>query len=274
MTTISKPNLCFIVLLMLANKLAHSQDVTTFTYDTFEPTPNSDDLIYLRGAHVPQGSRFLRLTETDSSGIPKSWSTGQVLHAWPVRFWEVSPARQATFETTIKFIIRPSAQGAADGIAFFIAPPNNDFNNSAPGGGLGIFDGSTGTTPSLFAVEFDTFVNSQWDPNYRHIGIDIESRVSKNVTEFDSATGELVTARINYDANTKTISVAASTATQTASLSYVFDLKTILPDQVEVGISASTGETPSKLGVHDIISWYFTSSLVSDDSDSYIRQIV
>ncbi|KAL8508334.1 hypothetical protein ACS0TY_018800 [Phlomoides rotata] len=258
--------------LMLANQLVHSQDVTSFAFDTF--SQNALGLTYQGGAHVPQGSTFLRLTETDSSGLPKSWTAGRVVYSRPVRFWERSPARQATFETTINFLITPSQNGAADGLAFFIAPVNTTIPSGATGANLGIF-GSSGTTSSLFAVEFDNYVNG-WDPSYRHIGIDIESRTSRNTTNFDSATGQLVNARINYNSNTKTITVVATSGSQTASLSYVFDLKTILPEQVQVGISSATGQTVSALGVHDVISWYFTSSLVytnvNNDEKAYIRK--
>lgn len=256
--------------MLLANRLGHSQDVTSFAYGPFDPNPNPNDLIYEGGAHVPEGASYLRLTQTDSSGNPLSWNVGRVLHSWPVQFWEDS--RQATFETTITFLITPSAQGAADGLVFFIAPPNAIFDQTSSGENFGIFNGSAGgTAPSVFAVEFDTFINRGRDPSYRHIGIDIESINSMNTTQFDSATGQLVNARINYDANTKTISVVASSGSQRASVRYVFDLKTILPQQVEVGISSSTGQSVSQLGIHDLISWYFTSSLVHD---TYIRQYV
>ncbi|KAL8522423.1 hypothetical protein ACS0TY_012535 [Phlomoides rotata] len=262
MATISKllQTLSFITLfLMLANQLVHSQDVTSFTFNTF--SPSTPDLTYQGGAHVPQDSSFLRLTETDSSGLPNSWTAGRVVYSKPINFWERSSNRQATFETTINFLITPSQNGAADGLAFFIAPVGTTIPSGATGANLGIF-GSTGTSSRLFAVEFDNFINGAWDPSYRHIGIDIESRNSKNTTRFDSATGQLVSARINYDANTKTISVVATSGSQTASLSYVFDLKTILTEQVQVGISSATGQSVSALAVHDVISWYFTSTLV------------
>ncbi|KAL8522447.1 hypothetical protein ACS0TY_012559 [Phlomoides rotata] len=274
MATISKLFQTLSLFLMLANQLVHSQDVTSFAIDTF--SQNSLSLTYQGGAHVPQGSTFLRLTETDSSGRPVINKAGRLLYSRPVQFWQRSPARQATFETTINFLITPSEYAAADGLAFFIAPVNTTIPSGTTGvaGNLGIF-GSTGTTPNLFAVEFDTFSNA-WDPSYRHIGIDLESRNSTVHTRFDSATGQLVTARINYNSNTKTITVVATSGSQTASLSHVFDLKTILPEQVQVGISSATGAPVANIGVHDVISWYFTSTLVftsvNNDEEAYIRQ--
>ncbi|KAL8513731.1 hypothetical protein ACS0TY_013005 [Phlomoides rotata] len=225
MATISK--LSFMTLfLMLANQLVHSQDATSFAFDTF--SPNTLGAIYQGGAHVPQGSTFLRLTQTGSSGLPMRGNVGRVVYSRPVRFWDRSPARQATCDTRISFRITPSQNEAADGLAFFIAPVNTTIPSGASGANLGIF-GCTGTTSSLFAVEFDTYVNGAWDPLFRHIGIDIESRRSRNTTRFDSATGQLVTARITYTPWTRNITAVATSGSQRASLSYVFDLKTILP---------------------------------------------
>ncbi|KAL8512537.1 hypothetical protein ACS0TY_018864 [Phlomoides rotata] len=220
----------------------------SFFYDTF--TQMTPGLIYQGGTHVLQGSTFLRLTQTDTSGMAMGNSAGRVLYLQPIKL--------QSFETTLTFKIKPSSDGAADGLAFFIAPVNTTIPSGATGGNLGIFH-SAGTTSSLFAVEFDTYVNEAWDPKDRHIGIDINSRKSVSTTSFDSGTGELVTAQIYYNSKTTTISVVATSGKQTASLSYVFDLKTILPQQVQVGISSAAGETGTGLGVHDVMSWYFRS---------------
>ncbi|KAL8479834.1 hypothetical protein ACS0TY_026690 [Phlomoides rotata] len=238
-----------------------SQDETLFNYHTFSqntPTSIKPGLIYQGGTNVPQGSTFLRLTETDPLGKPTGNSAGRVVYSQPIKFWESSPARQASFETIITFKITPIYDGAADGLAFFIAPVNTTIPiDSTTGGNLGIF-GPEGTTPNLFAVEFDTFIND-WDPEDRHIGIDIGSRKSVRTKSFDSGTGEFVTARINYHAKTSTISVVATSGQRTAPLSYVFDLKTLLPQQVQVGISSAGGDPATVLGLHDVFSWYFRS---------------
>ncbi|KAL8547719.1 hypothetical protein ACS0TY_007152 [Phlomoides rotata] len=51
---------------------------------------------------------------------------------------------------------------------------------------------------------------------------------------------QLVTARITYDAPTRKISVVASYGSTTAAVSYVFNLKALLPQQAQIGLSAST----------------------------------
>lgn len=259
-----------LLFLMLTNKV-HSQDVTSFTFDTF--SSNTINLTYQGDARVLPGNKFLSLAGTEPSGQAKKESVGRVLYSKAIKFWESSPARQASFETTIRFLIKPSINGAAEGLAFFIAPVNTTIPDGSVGGNLGIFNGST--TPSIFAVEFDTNYNA-WDPIYHHIGINVESRQSKNVTMFEAGNGQMITARINYNSNTKTISVVAFSLWQIAEVSYVFDLKTVLPEEVQVGITSSTGWYISAVGIPDIISWYFTSSLVRSTQlkyqDTYIQQ--
>ncbi|KZV33631.1 hypothetical protein F511_12330 [Dorcoceras hygrometricum] len=265
-----------VLFMLLANKV-HSQDTTSFKIDNFESNPN--DLIYQGDANVPSGSTYLRLVRTDSLGTPQMGSVGRVLYSSPVHFWETS--RQATFETTISFRIIPSYRGdPADGLAFFIAPVSTTILNGSSGPNLGIFD-SSGTASSVFAVEYDIYVNGEWDPSYPHVGIDIDSRTSLNTTRFEERLGEVVTARINYDANTRTITVTTNYGlSKTSTLSYVRDLKNVLPQQVRVGISASTG---AEVATFDVISWYFYSTLESDNNvnnkssekgEAYIQQYV
>ncbi|KAL8557714.1 hypothetical protein ACS0TY_004985 [Phlomoides rotata] len=277
MATISKllQTLSFLTLfLMLANQLVHSQRDVSFSYDKF--TQNTLGLNFQGWAHVPEGSTFVRLCQWITSA-------GRVLYSQPIQFWDFfyvwPPTFQSpipfsqflTFDTTINFLITPFGH-AADGLTFFIAPVNTTIPSGATGGNLGIFNGSTGRTPNLFAVEFDNFIDG-WDPYFHHIGINIESRISRNTTRFGSATGQLVTARITYNPWTTTISVVATSGSQTASLSYVFDLSTILHRQVQVGISAATGQAAA---FNNLISWNFTSSLQSffgnNDEEAYIRK--
>ncbi|KAL8517194.1 hypothetical protein ACS0TY_015424 [Phlomoides rotata] len=44
----------------------------------------------------------------------------------------------------------------------------------------------------------------------------------------------------------------------------------LLPQQVQVGISASTG--PTRVCNFDVFSWYFTSTMVADNNFSYIKK--
>lgn len=261
-------------LLLATHKVVSQEDTTSFTFDSFSSSENS--LTYQGDAFVPLSTSFVRLTKTNSSGAPMRNSIGRLVYSNPVTFW--GPGQQASFETTIRFTVTPLAgqiSNIGDGFNFFIVPVNSPIPPSSIDGDLGLFNPSTGLATSVFAVEFDIAPN-RWDPNYHHIGIDINSRVSRNVSRFDNSIGEEVTARINYVSNTRTITVFATYGSRNSSVSYVFDLKTILPRQVQVGISATTG---SWTAFHDLRSWYFTSTLVYDGisnclGEPHIRQYV
>ncbi|XP_057812426.1 mannose/glucose-specific lectin Cramoll-like [Salvia miltiorrhiza] len=260
------------LLLAAAANTARSQS-TAFTYDFWGDQPT--DLLYQGDAHFPSDSTFLRMTNTTSSGSAVQYSVGRAVYSAPITFWEAGA--QVDFETTLTFAVTPNAgdTNPADGVTFFIAPVGLPLGFT--GGCFGIFN-SSGVGPAVFAVEFDVFSNPGVDPSYRHIGIDIESNVSKNVTNVGNALlGQQVTARINYLEATKLISVSLAAGSQTYEVSYVYDLSAILPQQVQVGISGATG---GEVAVHDIVSWYFTSTLVHADAaagkeeEGYIRQYV
>ncbi|XP_047947718.1 agglutinin-2-like [Salvia hispanica] len=240
---------------------------TSFQYDFNGEQP--PDLLLQGDAQFPSDSTNLRLINTDDSGKPLPYRVGRAVYSNPIQFWQ--DGAQVDFETTLKFIINPVNSNPGDGLAFFIQPVGNPIGSS--GGALGIFGSQN---PSVFAVEFDPFINPN-DPNYRHVGIDIDSNVSKNTTDVgDAILGQEVTARINYQQSSKLISVSVTAGSQTFEVSYVHDLSTLLPQQVEVGISASTGGV---VAVFEVISWYFTSTLVYSGAnreleDTNLRQYV
>lgn len=230
---------------------------TSFSYD-FNGVKPTTDLTYKGDAYFPSDSTYLRLTQTDNSGNALQSRAGQVVYSRPIIFWDKKS--KANFETSVKFIIKPingDPNGPADGLVFFIDAVNSSVRES--GGYFGAFDIS-GKTPSVFAVEFDIFVNEDFDPSFRHVGIDIESQVSSNVTAVDDGiVGQEVTASIKYDAVTHLISVQGSAGGKSFEVSYVHDLSSILPQNVQVGISGATG---GAVAVHDVISWSFSSTMV------------
>ncbi|XP_047978650.1 lectin 9-like [Salvia hispanica] len=73
-------------------------------------------------------------------------------------------------------------------------------------------------------------------------------------------------ARINYEAETKVISVHATSAEGKFEVSFVYDLGALLPEQVQVGLAGSTG---LYVAVHDVVSWYFSSTLVHDHMNEF-----
>ncbi|XP_047978652.1 agglutinin-2-like [Salvia hispanica] len=244
-----------IFLTMATAKRPPPKGTVSFSYDFHGVQPT--DLTFQGDAHFPSQDSYLRLTNTNENGNALELRVGRVLYTNPITF--LGKRGKASFESTVKFIITPNTNyeyPPADGLVFFITAPNSTPNE--PGGSFGVFDQS-GKNPLVFAVEFDIFINEDFDPNYRHVGIDIQSQVSSNTTAVDDAiVGQAVTATINYNAATNLISVCGSAGGKAFEVSYVYDLSSFLPEQVQVGISGATGGLSA---IHDLISWSFTSTM-------------
>ncbi|XP_057810245.1 concanavalin-A-like [Salvia miltiorrhiza] len=229
--------LIFIALLLAAAANTARSQSTAFTYDFWGDQPT--ELLYQGDAHFPSDSTFLRMTNTTASGTAAQHRAGRVVYPTPITFWEAGA--QVDFETTVKFIVTPTAgdMTPADGFTFFVGPVGLPLGFT--GGAYGVFN-TSGLAASVLAVEFDIYPNAEVDPTYPHIGIDIESNVSKNLTNVGTALlRQEVTAIIGYKKATNLISVRVAAGSQIYEVSYVFDLSTILPQQVQVGISGATG---------------------------------
>ncbi|GAB2218211.1 hypothetical protein Droror1_Dr00001430 [Drosera rotundifolia] len=104
-----------------------------------------------------------------------------------------------------------------------------------------------------------------WDPNSLHLGIDVDSVVSvANTTlqgiPFTGLTGECT---IRYNSNTKELSVSISYIdgedhSGTTELSYPIYLNNVLPENIQVGLSAGTGQYYE---LHQVLSRSFSSTL-------------
>lgn len=249
------PLLSSIFLLMLANKALSQETYFSFASSASNPT----NLTYQGDAHILVGPSLIRLTKTDSKGFPQKLSVGRVLYTKPVTLWGRSSI--LSFNTTIKFTItRMKGHPVADGLAFFMAPVGTTIPMGSYGGNLGIFD-TSGTGSALFAVEFDLYTN-YWDPSdrLRHIGIDISSIKSSNFVNFkDSCIGKEAELNIKYDGGVGMIYVTLKCGKERRLLEYECDLRSILPNQVQVGISASTGDL---VALHDINYWSFKSTML------------
>ncbi|KAL8547761.1 hypothetical protein ACS0TY_007190 [Phlomoides rotata] len=260
------------LLVMLITKV-ESQNSTTFNIDAF--TPHSLLLTYERDAFVPPDTTYVRLVPGPNH---TGSSVGRVLYSAPVELWEL--LTQASFETTITFQMTPLLIGASFGMTFFMVPVNSTTTTGGYHSNLGIYDAVIPGS-AIFAVEFDLDLDG-FDPPYPHIGININSLRSQNTTRFDDATSTLVTARITYDVPTRVISVVATYGSNTATVSFAFNLKALLPRQVQLGLSASTSETGIFAPVinFDAFTWHFNSTMVSDvnsvvvDDNTYIKQYV
>ncbi|XP_072986497.1 uncharacterized protein [Typha latifolia] len=236
---------------------------------TDSSTNSGPDLIKLDGDAF--FNKFIRLTKDSLIGNIK-YSTGRSIYRDPVPLWDKATGKVADFTTHFQFIINATGTSVpADGLSFFLTTYPSSTPEDSMGCNLGIFKGvkdgtKPGTNNQTVAVEFDTFQN-YWDPSPNHVGIDVDSIVSvANVTWNTNMTnGSTANAWISYNATTKNLSVFLTYENNpifsgNSSLSHTVDLRELLPENVTIGFSATTG---SAAELHQIIYWEFSSSNIS-----------
>ncbi|XP_071736926.1 L-type lectin-domain containing receptor kinase IX.1-like [Rutidosis leptorrhynchoides] len=189
-----------------------------------------------------------------------------------LHLWDKASNKLASFSTQFSFVIESKnyEDYYADGLTFFLAENNSLVPD---GGALGLpVNNLTNLMVNPFvAVEFDTLWNAEWDPadfsllDY-HVGINVNSLNSSayqkwkiNITE-----GAHCQAIVKYDSASKTLSLSVTDIQYgVIEISYVIDLRTVLPEWVLFGFSAATGIRFEKITVK---SWSFNSSrLLVDD---------
>ncbi|KAH7661961.1 Non-specific serine/threonine protein kinase protein [Dioscorea alata] len=211
----------------------------------------------------------IQLTKNSYDGEIQ-YSVGRAFYREPMFLWDRETRELTNFTTHFSFQMYTNLLKSADGLAFFLSPHISDAPNNSMGGSLGLYSSTNNSAnPLLLAVEFDTFYNYQYDPNYTdphpHIGIDTNSTRSVTTAEWIGQDGfhtkEPLNARVSYSADTKNLSVFLTNHNNTVNLSifYMVDLREILPEYVYVGFSAATG---LYIETHSILSWDFNSTLV------------
>ncbi|PQM34621.1 L-type lectin-domain containing receptor kinase IX.1-like [Prunus yedoensis var. nudiflora] len=226
-------------------------------------------------------NQFLRLTR---SGVK---SVGRATYRQPFLLRENTTGKLADFTANFNFSINSANRSNyGDGLAFFLAPHGSFLNATIGGGGsLGLPINSTRSNVTVprsqypfVAVEFDIYKNVRpvFDPEYDHVGIDVNS-INSSITEPWNGgilEGEANSATVTYNSTSKNLSVAFTTFVESdvnntqlvqvvKHLHYVVDLKEYLPDWVVAGLSASTG---SNVALHTIISWNFVSTSQVDQN--------
>nr|C0HJX1.1 RecName: Full=Mannose/glucose-specific lectin; Short=CTL [Centrolobium tomentosum] len=238
-------------------------DSLSFSFINFDQDERN---VIAQGDARLSGNNILQLTRTDSDGTPVRSTVGRILYSAQVRLWEKSTNRVANFQTQFSFFLESPLSNPADGIAFFIAPPDTAIPSGSAGGLLGLFSPKTAQNESanqVLAVEFDTFYaqnSNTWDPNYPHIGIDVNSIKSAKTVRWERREGVTLNVLVTYNPSTKTLDVVATYPDgQRYDLSVVVDVTTVLPEWVRVGFSAASGE---QFQTHNLESWSFTSTLL------------
>ncbi|PRQ31121.1 putative protein kinase RLK-Pelle-L-LEC family [Rosa chinensis] len=267
-------------LLLLLFVLTLSATPLTFNFSSF---PANTRTLFLEGDAFTDGS--LRLTKSALDDA-RNWSTGRAT------FGESFLLRQneKLADFTSSFIFSSDTSNdplCGDGLVFFLAPNGSLLDQALDRGSkLGL---PVNTTPPKFttrysfvAVEFDIYPNNRHnigqptieDPDYDHVGIDINSVKSNLTTEWSGGIieGKQNIATISYNSSSKNLSVAFTTfvdryrKVQVIKKIYcLIDLLQYLPDRVIVGFSASTGYA---VALHKIIAWNFTSTLLEDDNST------
>ncbi|XP_058772133.1 lectin 7-like [Vicia villosa] len=254
----SRTKLLFITIFSF---LVFSQDVnsSSFTISEFEPYQNN---IQLEGsAFISNGSVYL------TGPVPST--AGRASYTGPVRLWNADNGNLAAFTSIFSFVVAPNGPGLfGDGITFFVAPFNSHIPKNSSGGFLGLFDSKTALNSyqnQIVAVEFDSFGGNPWDPVYSHIGIDVNSIASVTTASWNTSVpkGFVATAVVSYEPVTKNLSVVVASPGSygangvLSSVSFLIDLRTVLPEWVRVGFSGATGQL---VELHKIFSWSFKSS--------------
>uniref|UniRef100_J3MPZ8 Protein kinase domain-containing protein n=1 Tax=Oryza brachyantha TaxID=4533 RepID=J3MPZ8_ORYBR len=248
----------------------------SFNYTNF--TRGDENAIKREGqASIDASAGLIDVTANRITGI--GGSVGRAYNAQPMLLWDKDSGEVASFTTRFSFVIQPVQQegginNKGAGMAFFLAA--YPFPDAARSGSynLGLTDQSVDTIAAgdgRFvaggggAVEFDTFNNTEVkdpDDTYDHLGIDINSVISSTNVSLPnfSLTGNM-TAVIKYDNVTSILAMALQlddSRNMNYSLSYKVDLKSVLPEKVCVGFSAST---TTSVELHQVRSWYFSSSM-------------
>nr|1FYU_A Chain A, LECTIN [Erythrina corallodendron]1FYU_B Chain B, LECTIN [Erythrina corallodendron] len=236
-------------------------ETISFSFSEFEP---GNDNLTLQGAALITQSGVLQLTKINQNGMPAWDSTGRTLYAKPVHIWDMTTGTVASFETRFSFSIeQPYTRPLpADGLVFFMGPTKS---KPAQGYGyLGIFNNSKqDNSYQTLGVEFDTFSNP-WDPpQVPHIGIDVNSIRSIKTQPFQLDNGQVANVVIKYDASSKILHAVLVYPSSGAiyTIAEIVDVKQVLPEWVDVGLSGATGAQRDAAETHDVYSWSFQASL-------------
>lgn len=270
------------IILCLVLVLVQAQN-TNFSFSSFN---SADSLMTIGDCNYsqPTSSYLLNANLYKSTG----YSCGGLLYREQVRMKDPVPLSTplASFNTTFTFQITTDpdycqVQGNGDGLAFTFFRKTY-FTNETAGGALCLLNETDNGNFSnhLFAVEFDTFPNNQFnDPSNNHIGVNVNSVNStfyynmcgtgRNCTYF--CNGGSFTAWIDYDSVSQLLQVFFANSSVYSNDFLLTPKPTIpviqnvlaLPQEVldEYMYVGFTGSTGAYGEIHQIQSWTFMSFL-------------
>lgn len=265
-----------------------ASQATTFTFSEFS---SADLFILVEDVEHNQNDSAFYINPQGASAAEQS--CGKLLYKEKVRVADLSAGTAVSFNTTFSFSITsqdlPSSNSyyiqdywRPGGLAFTFV--TEDISSGDPSCMCLINEkDNVQLTSRLFAVEFDTFWNNEFnDPSDSHIGVNIHSMNSTKIKNFCPGrtprncsylrSGKDFTAWIDYYNSTGTLEVRfaeGSLATNvTKPAAWVIqmtslDLSTVFKEYMYVGFSGSTASN-SFSEVHKITSWSFASSGMSE----------
>lgn len=191
---------------------------------------------------------------------------GWATYTEKVPLYDPDTGKAADFTTRFSFTIRTQGSLYGHGITFFLAPVGFQIPPNSAGGFLGLFNTTTSDSSrnQIVMIEFDSYVNPEWDPSYEHVGVNNNSIASAVTTPWNASkhSDDNTDVWISYNASTKNLSVhwsyERSPKENVTSLSCHIDLMQVLPQWVTIGFSGATGIYGERIVVN---SWEFNSSL-------------
>ncbi|XP_026431395.1 L-type lectin-domain containing receptor kinase IX.1-like [Papaver somniferum] len=230
----------------------------------------NDSRINFQGDSFRNGS-VIEVTRTDANLFTQlNGSIGRAVYAEAIQLWDATTGRKTDFDTQFSFIIDGhNAITSGDGMAFFLAPFGTILPPYSWGHALGLLNQDISLKPlaenQIVAVEFDSFRN-HFDLNSDHVGINVNSVLSETTVLLANGSirdGRKANAWVTYNSTTTNLSVILSYGENPVfngsfTLNHVVDLSKVLPEQITVGFSASTGIVFED---HKLLSWQFNSTL-------------
>ncbi|CAN0920771.1 L-type lectin-domain containing receptor kinase IX.1 [Linum grandiflorum] len=202
-----------------------------------------------------------------------TWRTGHAVYSRPLTLWTNSSSALLVADFTTDFVFSIDAgrnDSHGDGLAFYLSNLDYQIPSGRTGGAMGLALNNMSLDSSsnpFVAVEFDTFAN-EWDvPHEEHVGVDVNSAISKKTAAWNGSLldGRRLDARITYNSVARSLCVYYpgfsnnQLAVSRQELCHELDLTEHLNGSVNVGFSASTGEATE---FHRVHSWSFSSNLV------------
>jgi len=254
----------FLKLLIIASLLCGSVvhvGCLNFSYPTFY-YENGTDFNRSTNSIIEKGTIKIPI---EGSGSEISNLSGRVFYSERLKLRDTQRRMKASFNSSFVFNIDPLTTPGGEGFAFILTDDTSLQLNSG-GQWLGIVNPTSIGVSDIVAVEFDTRKSYTEDVDDNHVGVDVKSIYSINQEPLgphgvNLSSGIDVFATVYFDAEGGNMMISVSPSDfmlrTPPVLEVHLDLSKLLPEDVFVGFSASTGVYTQ---INTIRSWYFSSS--------------